>query len=69
MMLIQVIKEAFDSLLSNKLRSILTILGIIIGVGAVIAMIALGDGAQAQITGEIQGIGSDLIFVLGGNGQ
>ncbi len=66
MMLIQVIKEAFDSLLSNKLRSILTILGIIIGVGAVIAMIALGDGAQAQITGEIQGIGSDLIFVLGG---
>ena len=67
MKLIQVVKEAFDSLLSNKLRSVLTILGIIIGVGAVIAMIALGDGAEAQITGEIQGFGSDLIFVFAGS--
>lgn len=62
----QVIREAFDSLFSNKLRSMLTILGIVIGVGAVIAMIALGDGAEAQITGEIQGFGSDLIFVMSG---
>jgi putative ABC transport system permease protein len=47
--------EALVSLTSNKLRSGLTILGIVIGVGAVIAMLAIGTGAENSITGEIQG--------------
>ena len=63
----QAIKEALESLYSNKLRSILTILGIIIGVGAVIAMLAVGQGAQATITGSISGIGTNLLFVYSGN--
>jgi putative ABC transport system permease protein len=63
----QAILEALESLSSNKLRSILTILGIVIGVGAVIAMLAVGTGAQDTITGSISGIGSNLLFVFRGN--
>jgi putative ABC transport system permease protein len=59
--------EALESLVSNKLRTGLTILGIVIGVAAVIAMLAIGRGAQDSITGSIQGIGTNLIFVLAGN--
>jgi putative ABC transport system permease protein len=63
----QAIVEAIESLNSNRLRSLLTILGIIIGVGAVIAMLAIGNGAQSSITGSISGIGSNLLFVFRGN--
>jgi putative ABC transport system permease protein len=63
----QAIIEALESLNSNKLRSTLTILGIVIGVGAVIAMLAVGTGAQSTITGSINGIGSNLVFVISGN--
>ena len=59
--------EALESLSANKLRSSLTILGIVIGVGAVIAMLSIGQGAQNTITGSISGIGSNLIFVFSGN--
>ncbi len=60
--------EALDSLSSNKLRSGLTILGIVIGVGAVIAMLSIGAGAQNTITGSISDIGTNLLFVMrGGN--
>ena len=58
--------EALDSLSSNKLRSGLTILGIVIGVGAVIALLAIGRGAQETITGSISGIGTNLLFVVRG---
>ncbi|RME07445.1 MAG: FtsX-like permease family protein [Anaerolineae bacterium] len=65
----QAVIEALDSLASNKLRSGLTILGIVIGVGAVIAMLAIGTGAQNSITGEIQGIGTNLLFVFRGGSE
>jgi len=61
--------EALDSLASNKLRSGLTVLGIVIGVGAVIAMLAIGTGAQNTITGSISGIGTNLIFVVRGGSE
>ncbi len=63
----QAIIEAMQSLASNKLRSALTILGIVIGVAAVIAMLAVGNGAQQTITGSISGIGTNLLFVFQGN--
>jgi putative ABC transport system permease protein len=63
----QAIIEALESLNSNRLRSGLTILGIVIGVGAVIAMLAVGAGAQTTITGSISGIGSNLLFIYKGN--
>ncbi len=63
----QAILEALESLSANKLRSGLTILGIVIGVAAVIAMLAVGTGAQNTITGSISGLGSNLLFVFGRN--
>lgn len=65
----QSVLEALESLNNNKLRSSLTILGIVIGVGAVIAMVSVGQGAQNEITGMISGIGTNLIFVVSGNQQ
>jgi len=63
----QSILEALESLNANRLRSGLTMLGIIIGVGAVIAMLSVGQGAQSTITGAISGIGTNLLFVTSGN--
>jgi putative ABC transport system permease protein len=62
----QVMLEAIESISSNKLRSGLTVLGIVIGVAAVIAMLAVGNGAQESITGSINGIGTNLLFVFRG---
>jgi putative ABC transport system permease protein len=62
----QAFLEALESLSSNKLRSGLTILGIVIGVGAVIAMVSIGRGAQNVITSSIQGIGTNVLFVFRG---
>jgi len=69
MSLFQNIIEALESLVSNKMRSSLTVLGIVIGVGAVIAMLGIGEGAQQTITGEIGGLGTNLIFVLRGGDE
>ena len=66
MNLVQGFIEALESLSANKMRSSLTILGIVIGVAAVIAMISIGRGAQNVITGSIQGIGTNLLFVIRG---
>jgi putative ABC transport system permease protein len=63
------IKEALESLNSNRMRAGLTILGIVIGVAAVIAMLAVGTGAQDTILGSISGIGTNLLFVFQGNMQ
>ncbi len=60
------IRMALRSLAANKLRSALTMLGIVIGTGAVIALLSVGQGAQAEITSQIQSIGSNLIFVFPG---
>jgi putative ABC transport system permease protein len=54
---------ALQALTANKLRSSLTMLGIIIGVGAVIALMAVGQGAQKDITQRIRGLGTNLLFI------
>ena len=58
---------ALRGLGANKMRSILTMLGIIIGVGAVITLLALGQGVEQLVTGSLQGIGSNLLIVAPGN--
>jgi putative ABC transport system permease protein len=63
MNLVSSLWEALESLTSNKVRTALTMLGIIIGVGAVIAMLAIGNGTEQAIVGEIEGIGTNLLFV------
>ncbi len=65
----QSILEALESLNGNKMRSGLTVLGIVIGVAAVIAMLAVGNGAQASITGSISSIGTNLLFVFSGSAE
>ncbi len=62
----KVVKTALWSLAANKLRSSLTMLGIIIGVAAVITMISLGKGAQESITSSISSMGSNLLFIRPG---
>jgi putative ABC transport system permease protein len=60
------IRVSLRALRANKMRSILTMLGIIIGVGAVVAMVGIGNGATASITSQIQGLGSNLLVVTPG---
>lgn len=60
-------RVALRALAANKLRSILTMLGIIIGVGAVVALMAIGNGATASITEQVQGIGANLVSVIPGS--
>ena len=60
------VKIALDALVSNKLRSILTMLGIIIGVGAVIAMVSIGMGVRDKVSNSIASLGSNLIIVSPG---
>ena len=64
--IIESLTMAIASIFSNKLRSFLTMLGIIVGVGAVIAMIAIGQGAGAQITKRISQLGANLLMVRPG---
>jgi putative ABC transport system permease protein len=61
------IRIALRALRVNKLRSLLTMLGIIIGVGAVITMIAIGSGAQAQVEEQIKSLGTDLTYLIPGS--
>lgn len=65
--LLENIKIAFQSLGANRLRAFLTMLGIIIGVGAVIAMMSIGSGAQQSVIQSVQDIGSNLIIISPGN--
>ncbi len=67
MKIAQALLEALGSLMMNKLRSALTILGIVIGVAAVISMLAVGRGAQNQITSSISSMGTNLLTVQSGN--
>jgi len=58
---------AWQSIVKNKMRTLLTMLGIVIGVGAVIVMVAVGNGAQTQIAAQISSLGTNLILVLPGS--
>lgn len=60
------VKMAFEGMLASKLRTFLTMLGIIIGVGAVIAMVSLGFGMQEKVTSNIASMGSNLLIVMSG---
>jgi putative ABC transport system permease protein len=61
------LKLAWASILKNKMRTLLTMLGIVIGVGAVIVMVAVGQGARSQIENSINSLGTNLILVLPGS--
>lgn len=66
MRVVDLFEETYSAITVNKVRSSLTILGIVIGIGSVIAMIAIGKGAQSSIESNIQSIGSNLVLVMPG---
>jgi putative ABC transport system permease protein len=67
MSIIEALRAALSAIAANALRSILTMLGIIIGVAAVIAMVAIGSGAKEKVIGQIQSLGANLVVVQAGN--
>ena len=69
MNLSEFLRLAKDSILSNKMRSLLTMLGIIIGVASVIVMISISAGTEASIEEQITGLGSNLVYVTGSFGR
>ncbi len=66
MNLLMIIRVAFRALVRNKMRAALTMLGIIIGVSAVIAMVSIGQGASASVQAQIDSIGTNLLFISAG---
>ncbi|MCK9393663.1 MAG: ABC transporter permease [Candidatus Paceibacterota bacterium] len=66
MKFLDLFEEIYSALLANKARSGLTILGIVIGIGSVIAMIAIGQGSQSSIESSIQSLGSNLLLITPG---
>src|SRR5512140_3011857 len=69
MMITETVIVALGALRANKMRSFLTMLGIVIGVGAVIAMIAFGKGAQKQVSDRIAAMGTTLLTISPGQQQ
>ncbi len=67
MNLLAILKVAFRALGRNKMRTALTTLGIIIGVGAVIVLVSIGQGAQSMVLDQISSMGSNMMFVMPGN--
>ena len=73
-LIVEILRIALDTLRNNKLRSLLTMLGVIIGVAAVIIMVSVSTGTEATIKDQIEGLGTNLLFVQasftrGGPGQ
>lgn len=64
--LTEIIKVALEALRANKIRSGLTMLGIIIGVTSVILLISIGSGLKTYITEQLEGLGADALFVMPG---
>lgn len=67
MLFVDLIEETFFAVLANKVRSSLTVLGIIIGISSVVAMISIGQGATSDISKNIQSLGSNLLVVMPGS--
>src|SRR2546426_10745325 len=67
MRILATIRMALRALRRNKLRTVLTMLGIIIGVAAVIAMVGIGNGAKAQVEAQIASLGQNVILIFSGS--
>lgn len=67
MQILEIIRVAIDSLLRQKTRALLTVLGIVIGVGAVVAMVAVGNGATAAVEAQIASLGTNVLMVFPGS--
>lgn len=66
MSILESFRLAIDALIANKMRALLTMLGVIIGVMSVILLVSMGQGVKADITGQVSGLGSNLLFIMPG---
>jgi putative ABC transport system permease protein len=66
MLILEIILVAFDAVVANKLRSLLTMLGVVIGIAAVITMVALGEGAQRSVEARLKTLGANVLTVRPG---
>jgi putative ABC transport system permease protein len=66
---LRTLRVALNALLRNKMRSFLTVLGVVIGVGAVIAMVSIGEGAKARVAQTFESIGTNMLVVRAGSSQ
>ncbi len=66
---LETLRTAFESLLANRVRSLLTMLGVIIGVASVVALMALGAGASNAITSQVQSIGTNVLTIMNGSSK
>ncbi len=62
----EILRISRDSILSNKVRAFLTLLGVVIGVTAVILLVSIGEGARLYIKNEFTGLGSNILVVVPG---
>lgn len=69
MNLLESFRLAFNGLRANKMRTFLTMLGVIIGVGAVVALVSVGTGASREVTSQVQALGSNLVIVMPANAR
>ncbi|WP_392507123.1 ABC transporter permease [Naumannella halotolerans] len=63
----EIFRTAFDAVRANRLRSVLTMLGIVIGIASVILTVGLGQGAQEEVEDQISSLGSNLLIVAPGS--
>ena len=63
----EALRVALDALRANRLRSLLTMLGVVIGVAAVVVLVAIGSGAKQEVESQVEGLGSNIIFVFPGS--
>jgi len=66
---LEIVRSALEAIVANRLRSLLTALGVIIGIAAVIAMMALGNGAQQSVAAKLQGLGTNVLTVRAGQAK
>ena len=64
---LEAVRVAWDALRANKLRSALTMLGVVIGVMSVVLLVAIGSGARQEVTSGVESLGSNILFVAPGN--
>ena len=65
----EALRLAAEALRANRLRSLLTMVGVIIGVAAVVVLVAIGGGAKSEVESEVEGLGSNIVFIVPGKFQ
>lgn len=66
-MIFDILKSVFPTIWANKVRSFLTMLGVIIGVSSVVTLISIGDGVKEDVTKMVRGLGTNMVFIVAGN--